>query len=84
MFPEFIMIVVLIVPPILFAVIAALIRPPCRVIGLALVAGLVVDGGLQTSGALPPRKFFISLSITPLPAPPASHSRPGLARLFTP
>ena len=40
---------VIIVPPVLFAVIAALIRPPWKIIGFALLAGLVV-GGLNILG----------------------------------
>jgi hypothetical protein len=43
---------VIIVPPILFVVIAALIRPPWKIIGLALVAGLVVAGLNMAGDAL--------------------------------
>jgi hypothetical protein len=40
---------VIILPPILFAILAALVRPPWKIIGLAPVAGLVT-GGLNILG----------------------------------
>ena len=47
---------ILIVPPILFLVIAVLIRPPWKIIGCALIAGLVV-GGVNMLGDLVANAF---------------------------